>query len=270
MNQTIQLGQYVPGNSLLHRLTAVTKIAMYVTYIACVIVANTTYHYLLLTGILVLILLSTGIRIDIIIKSLRMYLIMILFGAFLNLLLVRGTPETVVIQLGFYRMYREGIDAAIQMAFRLGLIMSASFIMTLTTSITDMSHGFQFLMKPFGKSAPQKLTLILTLALSFIPILSAELTHVLNAQKSRGADFKVKGLSKKINVIMTIAVPMFLSCLRRSEDIALAMEARGYTGKEIRNAINRVHLKAADKILMILCLVFLAANIVIRILVFHS
>lgn len=269
MSGTIQLGQYVPGNSLLHRLTAVTKIAMYATYIACVIVANTTYHYLLLTGILILLLLSTGIKIRIILKSLRMYLVMILFGAFLNLLLVRGTPETVVLQLGIYKMYQEGVDAAIQMAFRLGLIMSASFIMTLTTSVTDMSHGFQYLMKPFGKSAPQKLTLIMTLALSFIPILSTELTHVLNAQKSRGADLKVKGLGRKIDVIMTIAVPMFLSCLRRSEDIALAMEARGYTGSEIRNAINRVHLRLRDKVLLVLCLVFFVANILVRVLVFN-
>lgn len=269
MNQKIQLGQYVPGNSFLHRLTSVTKIATYVAFIACVITAGTVYHYLLLTLILIILLLSTGIRPGVIAKSMRMYLIMILFGALINLLLVRGEPEKVVFSIGIYKMYQEGVDASIQMAFRLGLIMSASFMMTLTTSITEMSHGFQYLMKSFGNKTSQKLVLIMTLALSFIPILSTELTHVLNAQKSRGADLKVKGIGKKIGVIMTIAVPMFLSCIRRSEEIALAMECRGYTGNEIRAEITRVHLALRDKLWLILCLAFFAGNVLLRLFIFR-
>ena len=235
MLKDITLGQYFPGDSVIHHLDPRTKLIMLVVYIVALFMAVGWVSYALMAAFLVVVIKISTIPPKSIVKGMKPLVLILVFTGVLNLFFTTGEGEPLV-DFWIITVYKEGLYRAIFMVVRILLLISGTFLLTYTTSPISLTDGLESLMNPLKKiGVPvHELAMMMCIALRFIPTLIEETDKIMCAQKARGADFETGSLMDKAKALVPILVPLFISAFRRADELATAMECRCYQGGEGR------------------------------------
>ena len=241
----ITLGQYFPGNSILHRLDPRTKILLTAMYIVALFLAKQLVGYGIMMVVLASAIAVSKVKLKTIFRGLKPIMMIIVITAFLNLF---WTPGQTIWKWGFLNLTVEGIWSAIFMVLRISMLILCTFLLTYTTSPILLTDGLENLMGPLKKiHVPvHELSMMMSIALRFIPTLIEETDKIMSAQKARGADFDTGGLMDKAKALIPLLVPLFISAFRRAEELAVAMECRCYHGGEGRTRLRQLKYRRAD------------------------
>lgn len=264
MLKDITLGQYFPGNSLLHRLDPRLKILLMLCFAVFVFLAHNLFSYLYLLLLVAFLVALSGISLKVILKGLKPVVFISLFTALINLFWTSGENE--IFHFYFIHIYEEGIWRAFFMMIRiLSLVTGTSLLLTYTTSPMDMTDGLERLLSPLKKiRVPvHEFSMMMSLALRFVPTLMEETEKIINAQKARGADFETGSLVRRAKALIPILVPLFISAFSRATDLAVAMECRCYVGGEGRTRMRVMHLSLRDLLTFFLLLALFFAVIAV-------
>ena len=263
----ITLGQFFPGNSLLHRLDPRTKIILATVFIVAVFLAANPVSFAFLALTAAFMVAVSGISFKVIMKGIKPIVFILIFTAIINVFLTKAESEPLV-SFWVIEIYKEGIIRAVFMALRvIVLIIGTSTLLTYTTSPIALTDGIESLFSPLKKiGVPVHVfAMMMTIALRFIPTLVEETEKIMNAQKSRGADFSSGGLIKRAKALIPILIPLFVSSFKRAEELATAMECRCYRGDKNRTKLVKLTYRASDFVSMLLSFTFLALVICARI-----
>ncbi len=241
----ITLGQYLAGDSPVHRLDPRTKILTVLVYMVAIFSARGWPAYILLGVFALVAFLAAHISPSFMLRSLRPVLFILVFTVLINLFWTRGE---VLYRIWRLTITREGLTMAATMGFRLSMLVVTASLLTLTTPPIALTDGLEYLLTP-GKRIgipAHELALMLTIALRFIPTLIDEADKIMKAQMARGADFTTGGLVQRARALLPLLVPLFVSAFRRADDLATAMEARCYHGGEGRTRLRGLRLSFGD------------------------
>ena len=267
MRADIAFGQYCEGNSFLHRLDPRWKIVFALIYIVALFLAKNIFAFALVGLSIVLLWALSGIRAKILIKGLRPLLFIIAFTAIINIFWMKG--ETPLLPEGwFFQIYLEGIINALLIVLRvMVLVTGTSILLTYTTTPIALTDGIEQLLAPLAKiKVPvHEFSMMMTIALRFIPTLIEETDKIMCAQKARGSDFSQGSLVRRAKALVPILVPLFISAFRRAEDLATAMECRCYTGGEGRTRMNVLHSTWRDLVMLFILFAFCAGSVLLNI-----
>ena len=261
MLKDITLGQYFPGDTAAHRLDPRTKLILVFLYIVALFQASGWAGYALVLAATVACMAVSHISPRSIFKGLKPMLFIIALTALLNIFYTTGRP----IVPGWIITW-EGIERAVKMMLRITLLIAGTFLLTYTTSPMELTDGLELLMNPLKKlRVPvHEMTIMMSMALRFIPTLIEETDKIMSAQRARGADFETGSLLRRAKALLPILVPLFVSSFRRADELAVAMESRCYHGGEGRTRMKQMKFSRADLIAFILGALFLAAVFVLR------
>lgn len=245
MLRDITLGQYYPGESWIHRLDPRVKIIGTFVYLISLFLVQDFWGFLFAVICLAGCIAVSGVPLRFIVRGLKPIFFIILFTFAINMFMTRGT---ILFQLGFLTVTREGFYNALFMAARLVLLIIGSSLLTLTTKPINLTDGVERLLKPlrrFGVPA-HELAMMMTIALRFIPTLLEETDKIMKAQMARGADFESGNIFQRAKSLIPLLVPLFISAFRIATDLAMAMEARCYRGGDQRTRMNGMALAWRD------------------------
>ena len=268
MVKDIIIGQYVPGNSPLHKMNPPVKIIMTILYIVLLFILKNLISYVVFTIYTITLILISGVPFKMILKGLKPMLWIFIFTAVLNVFM---TPGDTVWALKIFKftlkITKEGIESGSLMVIRLLYLVMGTSLLTLTTSPLQLTDGIEKLLKPFNKiKVPShEIAMMMTIALRFIPTLIEETDKIMSAQKARGADMETGSLIQKAKALIPVLIPLFVASFRHAEELALAMECRCYHGGEGRTRMKQLHMSIVDLYGSIFCVLFLAGVIVINI-----
>ena len=264
MIKDITIGQYLPGDSFIHKLDPRTKILISIMFIICLFIIDKFIGYAFIVAFLAVVIYVAKIPPRFLYKGLKPVFFLIILTAVLNVFMLRGGQ--LLFQIGFIKIYEEGVRTALFMAIRLILLIMGTSILTLTTSPIELTDGIERLLKPIGRGLAHELAMMMTIALRFIPTLIDETDKIMKAQKARGADFENGGLVQKAKSLIPLLVPLFISSFRRADELAMAMEARCYRGGSGRTRMKVLKFTSKDYIAFTLALLIILASILVRIL----
>ena len=267
MISDITLGQFFPGNSPLHRLDPRMKIILAVFFIAALFVADTPIAFAVMLVITFLLVGVSKISTKVVIKGVKPLIFILIFTSLLNIFMTVGSGDPLV-EFYFIKIYAEGIVRALFMSTRVVLlIIGTSMLLTYTTSPITLTDGIESLLAPLKKiKIPvHEFAMMMSIALRFIPTLVEETEKIMNAQKSRGADFSSGGLIKRAKALIPILVPLFVSSFKRADELATAMECRCYRGDVNRTKLVKLQYRASDFVWLLGFVVLLAAVIFSRV-----
>lgn len=257
MLREITLGQYYPVDSILHRLDPRTKLFGTLVFIASLFIADNIWGYVLATAALGAVIGLSKVPFRFIVRGLKAILILLLISVSFNLFLTDGE---VLVQFWIFKITREGLRLAAFMAVRLIYLVIGSSVMTLTTTPNQLTDGLEKglgFLKKVGVPV-HEVSMMMSIALRFIPILVEETDKIMKAQMARGADFETGNLIQKAKAMVPLLVPLFISAFRRATDLAMAMEARCYRGGDGRTKMKPLQYRQRDhEAYMILTLYFL-------------
>ncbi|MCI5885230.1 MAG: energy-coupling factor transporter transmembrane protein EcfT [Clostridiales bacterium] len=264
MLRDITLGQYYPGESLVHKLDARIKIIATVAFIAAVFIVDNFYGFVIIMAVLAAVIGISKVPLRFILRGLKPVFVIILFTFVLNLFMIRGE---VLWSLGFLHITKQGLHTAVFLAIRLIFLIIGSSMLTLTTRPISLTDGIEKLLNPLKrfKVPAHELAMMMTIALRFIPTLMEETDKIMKAQQARGADFESGNLMRRIKALIPILVPLFISAFRIASDLAMAMEARCYRGDHGRTRMNAMKIQKRDIAAVALTLFFLAVTVAERI-----
>ena len=246
MLKDITLGQYFPGNSPIHRLDPRTKLIGLMGYIVALFVAKSWISYAVMLVFLVAMIRISTIPPKSIVKGMKPLVMILIFTGVLNLFFTGG--ETVLLRFWKLAITKEGLTRAIFMMARILMLITGTFLMTFTTSPISLTDGMESLMGPLKKlhMPVHELSMMMCIALRFIPTLIEETDKIMSAQKARGADFETGSLLKRARALVPILVPLFISAFRRADELATAMECRCYQGGEGRTKMKLLRFSRVD------------------------
>ncbi len=265
MLKDITLGQFFPGNSVIHRLDPRVKIILVIAYIVMVFAAGNFAGLGLGIAFLIVEYAVSRIPPRMVLKSLKPLIPIIVITALFNLLFVDGKP---LIQWWIFKITDRGVELSIFMMIRILCLIAGTTLLTYTTSPIELTDAIERLLSPLKKIRfpVHELAMMMTIALRFIPTLIEETDKIMSAQKARGADFESGGLLKRGKALIPILIPLFVSSFRRAEDLALAMECRCYRGGEGRTKMKQLHAGWADFWALLYMAAGIAGVIVLNIL----
>lgn len=246
MLKDITIGQYLPGETFIHKLDPRTKIIISMLFIVSLFVIDKFVGYIIVVAFLSAIIINAKIPLSFILKGLKPILILILITSVLNIFMTKGTEATLVFQFGFVDVYEEGIRIATFMTLRLLFLIIGTSLLTLTTSPIELTDGIERLLRLIGKELAHELAMMMTIALRFIPTLTEETDKIMKAQQARGADFESGNIIKRAKSLIPILVPLFISSFRRADELAMAMEARCYRGATGRTRMKELKYSTRD------------------------
>ena len=261
MLKDITLGQYFPGDTVVHRLDPRTKLILVVVYIVALFQAAGWWSYGAVTAVTLLCLGLSRIRPATVFKGLRPMVFIIALTALLNIFYTAGTPV-----LPGWMITWEGIARAVQMMLRISLLITGTFLLTYTTSPIALTDALEVLLGPLKKLRlpVHEMTIMMSMALRFIPTLIEETDKIMSAQQARGADFETGNLVRRAKALLPILVPLFVSAFRRADDLAVAMESRCYHGGEGRTRMKQLRFETRDLLALLFGALFLAGIILLR------
>ncbi len=246
MLKDITLGQYFPGNSVIHRLDPRTKLIMVVVYIVALFMAQSWVGYGLMFLFLAWVVCISTIPPKAILRGLKPLVMILIFTAVLNLFFTR--EGTVLVDVWIITITTGGINRALMMMARILMLICGTFLLTYTTSPIALTDGLESLLGPLKalKVPVHELTMMMCIALRFIPTLIEETDKIMSAQKARGADFENGSLIQRAKALIPILVPLFISAFRRADELATAMECRCYQGGEGRTKMKLLRYRRPD------------------------
>ena len=261
MLKDITLGQYFPGDTVVHRLDPRTKLLLVIVYIVGLFNAAGWASYALVIIVTALSMAISKIKPKSALKGLKPLVIIIILTAVLNIFYTDGTP----IVEGWIITW-EGIERAVMMSLRIILLIVGTFMLTYTTSPIALTDGLEIMMGPLKKiKIPvHEMSMMMSMALRFIPTLIEETDKIMSAQKARGADFDSGNLFQRAKALLPILVPLFVSAFRRADELAVAMESRCYHGGKGRTRMKQMRMQGIDAWALVLGAVFLAAIFVMK------
>jgi len=263
MIKGISIGNYFAGNSIIHRLDPRTKIIFGLGAIISLFLMNNYFILLWIAGIYSILVFTAGLSIGYIFRGLKIIFI-IVFITFLIHLFV--TPGYTIAYIGPFSITGEGLERGIVMSFRLLLLIGISVLLTATTPPLRLTDGLQSLLSPLKKvKVPtSELALMVSIALRFIPTFVSETERIIKAQSSRGVDFYSGSIKERLENVIPILVPLFISSFKRAEDLAIAMEARCYRGEEGRTKLYPLKYGTADLVAFVMLIAFVGIVITLR------
>lgn len=264
MLKDIPLGQYFPGNTAAHKLDPRTKILLVVLYITALFTAKSFLAYGLMALVLAVCVRVSKVGLRALVKGLKPVLFIIVFTGVLNLFFTPG--EGILWAWGPLHITSSGLRNAAFMVLRIMLLIMGTFLLTYTTSPISLTDGLERLLNGLKRfHVPvHELTMIMSIALRFIPTLIEETDKIMSAQKARGADFESGNLMEKAKALVPILVPLFISAFRRADELATAMECRCYHGGEGRTKLHVLKYGRRDYTALALGVLVLAGVIAMR------
>ena len=245
MLKDITIGQYYPVKSVIHSLDARVKIFGVLLFIISVFALDSVFSYCLASAFFACCIILSKVPLKYMLRGLKPLWIIILCTIVLNIFITKGT---VVFEFAFFTVTREGIYIALKTALRFIYIIIFASIMTLTTTQSRLLDGIESILKPleFFKFPVHEISMMMSIALRFIPLMVGEADRIMKAQASRGVDFKKGNIIKRIKKFIPIIMPLFASTVRRSNELAQAMEARCYRGGVGRTKMIALKYKKKD------------------------
>lgn len=257
MMRDITLGQYYPGDSVLHRADPRIKLICLPVFFAVLFIVTGILPLLATLVMTALLCIISQVNGKLLLKSLKPLVFILIFTSVINLFFVE-TGE-ILFEFYFIKIHTDGIKNAVTVFIRLiSLVAGTSVLLSFTTSPFDLSDALERLLKPLTKIGVKvhDFSMMMTIALRFIPTLAEETDKIMSAQKARGADFESGSLIKRAKALVPIIIPLFVSAFRRADELAEAMECRCYNGDSGHTKLNTPHLKISDFVFLAL---FLAA-----------
>lgn len=275
MLKDITLGQYFPGDSVIHRLDPRAKMILSILYIVAIFCAKNVFSFALLTAAAVLLVLISRIPLMTVLRGLKPVFFILLFTMAINLFLTSTAEEAPLFAWNIpvfswtwrIAIYRIGILRAVFTALRVVLLLAVSSVfLTYTTSPITLTDALEDLMGPLKviRVPVHDVAMIITIALRFIPTLIEETDKIMNAQKARGADFATGSLVRRAKALVPVLVPLFVSSFKRADDLAIAMECRCYRGGEGRTKLHKLSYHLRDLIAALLMIVLFVAILLIN------
>ena len=247
MLSDITIGQYFPGNSLLHRLDPRMKLTLTMLFIVLVFLPQNWFGLLAVLAFLAVVVGLSRLPAKLLWRSIKPVLFLVAFTSVLNMVYVTGEGEPL---LAFWviKIYPEGVATAVFIAVRILCLIAGSSLLTYTTTPTALTDAIEYLLSPLKviKVNAHELAMMMTIALRFIPTLMEETDKIMSAQKARGADLESGGLLSRIKALVPILIPLFVSSFRRAYDLARAMECRCYQGGEGRTRMKKLQTAPRD------------------------
>lgn len=258
MNNSLIIGQYVPGNSIVHRLDPRTKITVIFFFVFVVFFANNVLSYATLTLFALASTLSSKVPIRFILKGLTPVWFLIIFTFILHLFVTK--EGTVVFEIGIFEFYSGGIIQGIKISLRFFLLILVTSLLTLTTTPLEITDALEDMLHPLKKIKfpVHELALMMSISLRFIPTLMQETDKISKAQASRGVDFRTGKIKDRVKAVIPLLVPLFVSAFKRAEDLAMAMEARGYKGGDNRSKLRELKIAKLDIFIFIVFAIVVA------------
>ncbi|KYG71048.1 energy-coupling factor transporter transmembrane protein EcfT [Planococcus maritimus] len=256
MMEKMIFGRFIPGDSLVHRLDPRAKILFVFLFIAIVFIANNAITYAILLGFTLLSVFLSKIRLYFLINGLKPVFILMAFTFFLHLFFTQGGD--LLVSIGFVDIYEEGLRQGIFISIRFLVLVFMTSILTLTTSPISITDGIEVLLGPFKrvKLPVHELALMMSISLRFIPTLMDETGKILKAQMARGSDIGSGPIKERIKAVVPLLIPLFVSAFKRAEDLATAMEVRGYRGGEGRTRYRQLNWRLIDTLSLLLLVGF--------------
>ena len=264
MLKDITLGQYFPGKSPIHLLDPRTKLLFLIIYFLALFTADGWISYGIVLVFLSTVIYMTTIPLKTIVKGLKPLIFILVFTGILNLFMTPG--ENVLVSFWGLNITTEGLVQAIFMVSRILMLIVGTFLLTYTTSPIALTDGLESLLGPLKKLhlPVHELSMMMCIALRFIPTLIEETDKIMSAQKARGADFETGSLMQRVKALVPILVPLFIGAFRRADELATAMECRCYQGGEGRTKMKTLHYKRRDFVAFASGAVLVAGIIVLR------
>lgn len=261
MLRDVTLGQYFPGNTIIHRLDPRTKIVYVTAYIIALFVAKTWISYGALLLILAVSITVSKIPLASMMKGLKPLTIIIIFTAVINIFYNKEGSE--LFSFWIFTATDAGLIKAVYMILRIIMLILSTFLITYTTTPMALTDGLELLLSPLKKiNVPvHEFSMMMSIALRFIPTLIEEADKIMSAQKARGADFETGKLTERAKALLPLLIPLFVSSFRRADELATAMEARCYHGGEGRTRMKKLSFTAEDGIMMSFSVLIVAAII---------
>ena len=264
MLKDITLGQFFPGQSFVHRLDPRTKLLMLVVYIVALFTAVSWASYAVCFCFLAVTIAISTIPLKSIFRGMKPLIFILVFTGILNLFFTPG--ETVLIQVWKITITTEGLIRAVLMVIRILLLITCTFLLTYTTSPIALTDGLESLLNPLKiiRVPVHELSMMMCIALRFIPTLIEETDKIMCAQKARGADFENGNLMQRVKALVPILVPLFISAFRRADELATAMECRCYQGGNGRTKMKILRFKLGDIKTFVIGVLLIAVVITLR------
>ena len=246
----ITLGQYFPGNSPIHRLDPRAKLVAMICYIVALFLGEWFVTYAILLAVLAAVVAASTVKPRALLRGLKPVLFILVFTAVLNIFYTPGEP---LVSFWIFTITKEGVLHAFFMVVRIVMLITCTFLLTYTTSPLALTDALESLMGPLKKiHVPvHELSMVMSIALRFIPTLIEETDKIMSAQRARGADFDSGNLIQRAKALIPLLVPLFISAFRRADELATAMECRCYHGGEGRTRMKQLHCRPGDVLFML-------------------
>lgn len=262
----IALGRYIPLNSPIHKLDPRIKIMSMIFLMASIFVVDSLPGHLFMYAILIAAILMSKLTFKFILKSMKPMMFMLIFLSILNIFAIK--QGRVILDLGSFKVYDQAIFSTLFVVSRLVLMIMVTTLLTATTPPLELTLGIEDLLKPFTKIGvpAHEIAMMISIALRFIPTLIEDTQKIMNAQASRGVDLDEGKIMEKINGVVSMIIPLFVLSYHRAEDLADAMEARGYYPGKVRTRYKQLKIEASDILMLVMSITVLALAITMRII----
>lgn len=264
MNNALIIGQYVPGESLVHRLDPRTKITIIFFFVIIVFLANNVLSYGVLIAFALLSMFTSRVPIRFIMKGLTPVWFLIIFTFILHLFVTN--EGTLLADLFIVKIYSGGVIQGFAISLRFFLLILVTSLLTLTTTPIEITDAIEDMLHPLKKVKfpVHELALMMSISLRFIPTLIQETDKISKAQASRGVDFRTGPIKERAKAVVPLLIPLFVSAFKRAEELAMAMEARGYHGGEGRTKLRQLKAEKRDIGIYLLFIAVLAVLFITR------
>ncbi|MBP3038175.1 energy-coupling factor transporter transmembrane protein EcfT [Bacillaceae bacterium Marseille-Q3522] len=244
-------GRYVPGKSLLHRMDPRAKLIMIFSFVCVVFIANNVLTYSLLFLYTFLMIFLSKVPVRFLLEGLKPVLILVIFTLCLHLFFTK--EGKLLLEFGWLKIYEEGVRQGIFISFRFFFLIIMTSLLTLTTTPIEITDGVETLFAPLKKlKIPvHELALMMSISLRFIPTLLEETDKIMKAQMARGVEFASGPIKDRIHAVIPLLIPLFIGSFKRAEELAIAMEARGYHGGEGRTKYRKLHWSGLDTVMLL-------------------
>ncbi|PWA12923.1 cobalt ABC transporter permease [Pueribacillus theae] len=264
MMPPIIIGQYVPVNSIIHRLDPRAKLISVFLFVLIIFLANNFISYAVVSIFIALAVILSRVPLSFIFRGLKPIFFIVILTFLLHLFLTK--EGEIVYQIGVFSIYKEGIVQGVYISLRLLFLVVFTSLLTLTTTPIEITDGLESLLHPFKrfKLPVHEFALMMSISLRFIPTLLEETEKIMKAQSARGVEFTSGPMKQRLKAIVPLLIPLFVSSFKRAEDLAIAMEARGYKGGEGRTKLRLLTWGLRDNMLLLMMALLTAVLIWLR------
>lgn len=257
MLKDVTLGQYLPGDTLLHKIDPRMKLIISILFIVTVFLAKNLWSLLALLTFSLMLVFMARLTPKVVFRALKPIIFVVLFTSIISVFWRTG--DHLLVEFWKIKIYLEGVTYALLIALRIVvLVLGTNVLLSYTTSPIALTDGLEQLLSPLKriKVPVHDFSMIMTIALRFIPTLIEETDRIMSAQRSRGADFSSGSLVKRAKALIPIFIPLFASLIRRADELAVAMECRCYTGDSGRTSMNKLRYSVRDFAVLLIFVAF--------------